>query len=96
MARIRSVKPEFWTDRSLARKLSRDARMLYLGLWNLADEHARLNGDAYYIKGQIFPYDDDLTPGRINGLLDEIDAAGKVVRYAANDVVGTCSAAWKF
>lgn len=81
MARIRSIKPEFWTDRFLARRLSRDARMLYTGLWNLADEHARLNGDAHYIKGQLFPYDDDLTPGAIDALLDALDDAGRVIRY---------------
>jgi hypothetical protein len=56
--------------------------MLYMGLWNLADEHGRLNGDSYYIKGQIFPYDDDLTPGAIDALIDQLDDAGKAIRYA--------------
>lgn len=80
MPRIRSVKPEFWTDEELA-DLRRDARLLYIGLWNFADEHGRLRGDPRYIKGQIFPYDDDLTPDAIDALLDELGAAGKVVRY---------------
>ena len=61
MARIRSLKPEFWTDEELACQLTRDERFLYLGLWNLADEHSRLRGDPRYIKGQLFPYDDDIT-----------------------------------
>lgn len=84
MARIRSTKPEFWTDRFLARRVSRDARMLYMGLWNIADEHARLGGDAAYIKGQLFPYDDDLTAGAIDALLDALDEVGRVVRYVDN------------
>ena len=40
MARIRSIKPEFWDDRKLAKRASRDARLLYIALWNLADEWA--------------------------------------------------------
>lgn len=80
MARIRSVKPEFWADEDLA-QVSRDARLLYIGLWNLADEHARLRGDPRFIKGQLFPYDDDLTPAALDLLLDELARAGKAVRY---------------
>ena len=32
MARIRSVKPEYWDDRKLAKRTSRDARLLYIAL----------------------------------------------------------------
>lgn len=81
MARIRSVKPEYWADQDLAEQVSRDARLLYIGLWNLADEHSRLRGDPRFIKGQIFPYDDDLQPLDIAKLLDELALAGKVVQY---------------
>lgn len=81
MARIRSVKPEYWTDQDLAEQVSRDARLLYIGLWNLADEHSRLRGDPRYIKGQVFPYDDDLTPDEVEELLDALALAGKLVRY---------------
>lgn len=84
MARIRSVKPEFWVDRSFVRKVpNRDARFLYMALWNLADEHARLMGDPAYVKGQAFPYveDDDLTPKVVDDLLDMLATAGRVVRY---------------
>jgi hypothetical protein len=80
VARIRSVKPEFWTDRKLAR-LSRDARLLYVALWNQSDEHGRLHGDARYVKGHCLPYDDDLTLAGIDRLIDELAAAGHVVRY---------------
>lgn len=80
MARIRSVKPEFWADEDMA-QLSRDARLLYVGLWNQADEHGRLRGDPRFIKGQVFPYDDDLPPAEVDRLLDELAKAGKAVRY---------------
>jgi hypothetical protein len=80
MARMRSLKPEFWADEDLA-DLPRDARLLYMGLWNLADEHARLRGDARYVKGQLFPYDDDLDPDAVERLLKPLADSGKVVRY---------------
>lgn len=85
MPRIRSIKPEFWADEKLAEAVSRDGRLLYIGLWNLADEHARLRGSARYIKGQLFPYDDDLTVSRVDALIDELTAVRKVWRYLCPD-----------
>jgi len=85
VARIRSVKPEFWIDEKLAAATSRDARLVYVGLWNLADEHSRLRGSAAYIKGQLFPYDDDLTPATLGRLVDELEQVGAVQRYAVDD-----------
>lgn len=81
MARIRSLKPEFWDDRKLARSTSRDARMLYMALWNQADEHGRLNGDAVWLKGRAFPYDDDVEIGDLKAMLDELENAERIVRY---------------
>jgi hypothetical protein len=84
MARIRSIKPEYWSDRSLARQLSRDARLLYIALWNFADEHGRLPGDSRWVKGNCLPYDDDLDPPAIEQLLGQLAAAGKIVAYEAD------------
>ena len=81
MARIRSLKPEFWLDRKLARTLSRDERMLYLGLWNQADEHARAQGDPRLVKGQVFPFDDDITDDVIEAMIEALAAAGVVQQY---------------
>jgi hypothetical protein len=82
VARIRSIKPEYWADEDFAVSVpNRDARLLYVGLWNLADEHGRVRGDPRYVKGQLFAYDDDLTPKMIDALLDELAAARKVQRY---------------
>lgn len=84
MARIRSVKPEFWLDPKITR-LSRDARLLYIAIWNQADEHGRLLGDPRVIKGQAFPYDDDLTADRIDRLIDELQCDGKAIRYDVDE-----------
>jgi len=84
MARIRSIKPEFWADRKLAR-LSRDARLLYVALWNQADEHGRVQGDVRYVKGHCLPYDDDLSLKDVERLLAELVEAGRVVRYVVDE-----------
>ena len=81
MARMRSLKPEFWLDRKLARSLSRDERMLYLALWNQADEWARAQADPRLVKGQTFPYDDDVTLDVIDAWMDALEGAGVLQRY---------------
>lgn len=80
MSRMRSIKPEFWSDQQLTR-LSRDVRMLYVALWNFADEQARMPGDSRIVKSWCFPLDDDVTPAVIDGWLDTLGGFGKVVRY---------------
>lgn len=82
MARIRSVKPEFFQDEDLAVEVpSRDARLLYIGLWGLADEHGRLRGNSTSIKGELFAYDDDLTPEVIDKLIGMLVDTGRAIRY---------------
>lgn len=56
--RIRTIKPEFWASESMGR-LSRDVRLVFIGLWSLADDHGRFRADPRFIAGQLFPYDDD-------------------------------------
>ena len=81
MARMRSLKPEFWLDRKLARNLSRDARMLYMGLWNQADEWGRAQADPRLIQGQVFPYEEDLSAADIATMLKDLEVAAVVVLY---------------
>jgi hypothetical protein len=56
MPRSRIIKPEFWSDEKLAR-LSRDARLLYIGLWTASDDYAVVKGNPMWLRSQIFPYD---------------------------------------
>ena len=41
MARIRTIKLEFWEDEKLA-KLPVHARLLFIGTWNFADDNGAL------------------------------------------------------
>ena len=58
MARIRSIKPEFPHSESMGR-VSRDARLLFIMLWTIADDAGRLRGNSRMLASLLFPYDDD-------------------------------------
>ena len=58
--------------------------MLYIGLWNQADEHGRCNGDPLWIKGRVFPYESDIGADECARLLDELARGGWVHPYAVD------------
>lgn len=80
MARIRTVKPEFPQHRKV-RRVSRDARLLCIHLWNLADDEGRLQELPNAIIGAVFPEDDDVTPVVLREWLGELQVAGLIHRY---------------
>lgn len=56
MARIRTIKPKFWDDVKIG-KLSRDSRLLYIGMWNFCDDLGVIIADPIWLKSKIFPFD---------------------------------------
>lgn len=50
------MKPDFFKDEDLGR-LPFEARLLFAGLWGLADKAGRLEDRPIRIKAEIFPYD---------------------------------------
>jgi len=81
VARIRTIKPDFWTDGNMV-KLSPFARLLYIGMWNFTlCDHGHVADDAMKLKLQILPMD----AVDIDALLAEIMAQGRVVRIADKD-----------
>jgi hypothetical protein len=79
MARIRSVKPEFWEDEKVG-NLSPLARLLFLGSWNLADDEGVLRWTADYLNASLFMYD-GLTVARVSKLMREVVSAGLIFPY---------------
>jgi hypothetical protein len=57
VARIRTLKIGFFKNEQLA-ELSMAHRLLFAGLWLLADREGRLEDRPRRIKGELFPYDD--------------------------------------
>ena len=82
MARIRSIKPELPQSESMG-KVSRDARLLFVLTWTLADDEGRLRGSSRMLASLLFPYDDD-APGLIDGWIAELVAEGCVHVYSVD------------
>jgi hypothetical protein len=80
MARIRTIKPEFFSDEKLV-EVSFGARLLFEGLWVFGDDEGRLPYSPRRIKMQIFPGDNV----DVDALLAELLRVGVVVRYMASD-----------
>ena len=80
MARIRQIKPEFYLDDELAR-CPRDARLMFPGLWCLADRAGRLEDRPARIKAQLFPYDEDIRVDAVEGFLTILADRDFIQRY---------------
>lgn len=77
--RARDIKPGFYKSDQLA-ECSMTARLLFPGLWMLADREGRLENRPRKIKAEIFPFDDvDVAP-----LLVELENAGLIRTYEVN------------
>ena len=75
MAKIRGVKPDFWTDDDVV-ELTIPARLLFIGLWNYACDNGHLQDRPKQIKTRILPADDV----DVNALLDELAGQGVIQR----------------
>jgi hypothetical protein len=81
MPRIRTVKPEFWTDGDVV-DMSPYARLLFLGSWNFAlCDRGHVADDPKRLKMQVLPADDV----NASDLIDEIITHGRMVRLTAAD-----------
>jgi len=76
MARLRTIKPGFYTNDLLA-EVSPLGRILFSGLWCIADRAGRLEDRPKRIKAEVLPYDDC----DVDGLLNDLAERGFVLRY---------------
>jgi hypothetical protein len=82
MARIRTIKPEFWEDEKLA-KLPVHARLLFIGTWNFADDNGVLLANPVLMKSHIFPYE-DIGIFTISEWIDMLVENGMLIRTTYN------------
>lgn len=68
MARMRTIKPEFWTDDEIV-DLDLLPKLLYIGLWNFADDDGYIEASARRIKRLVFPDNDYDVAGALEALL---------------------------
>lgn len=78
MARARNIKPGFFKNEVLAEMPCED-RLLFVGLWTLADREGRLEDRPKRIKAELFAFDSfDVDP-----MLTRLQANGFLKRYEA-------------
>jgi hypothetical protein len=82
MARIRSIKPDFWKSETIA-ALSMQTRLTFIGLWSYVDDNGVGRDQERLIMAEIYPLEEDPreTLAHVHRSLDELADAGRVVRY---------------
>src|SRR4051812_43888805 len=81
VARARNIKPGFFTNDELV-ELPFATRLLFIGLWTIADREGRIVDRPKKIKMEIFPADDV----DCDQALCDLAAAGFIHRYQADNV----------
>ena len=81
MARARNIKPGFFRNADLV-ELSMTARLLFIGLWTIADRAGRLEDRPKQIKMELFPADDV----DCGSCLQELASIGVIDRYESGGV----------
>ena len=76
MARARNIKPGFFQNDLLA-EITPLGRLLFAGLWTIADRAGRLEDRPKRIKAAVLPYDEC----DVDELLSELEQKAFVVRY---------------
>ena len=79
MARARNIKPAFFKNELLA-EVDFQTRLMFIGLWTLADKAGRLEDRPKRIKIELFP-GDDLD---VSSMLHALTMHGFITRYAVN------------
>jgi hypothetical protein len=80
--RIRSIKPEFFRDKTMA-ACSPRARLTFIGLWTLVDDEGRYEYEPELLKADLWPWEPDVTPKETEACVQELEGRGRVCLYQA-------------
>jgi hypothetical protein len=80
VARLRTLKPSFFSDDVLA-ELSPLHRILFQGLWCYADREGRLKDRPRQLKAQVLPFDE----ADVESMLWDLHRKGFILRYVHGD-----------
>ena len=83
MARKRMVDPGIWQSEDFG-KLSNLAKIVFIGLFSLADDEGRGRCNPVYLKSTLFPYNEDMRSADIEKALFEISSNMSVVFYSCD------------
>lgn len=85
MLRSRIIKPDFWFNEHLARVSDR-AKLLFIGLWQIADREGRLEYRPERIGAYLFAYERKVD---IPKYISELEEIGAVFLYGCNGCAST-------
>lgn len=83
MARIRTIKPDFFQSEDNV-ALSYRARLTWIGLWTYVDDDGRCKDNARLIKGHVWPLEDEVTAKEVEKDLTELSSTNRILRYEVN------------
>lgn len=83
MARIRSIKPEFWTSEQIV-ECSPIARLLFIGMWNFCDDAGNHPASFKTLKMEVFP-GDNISIDEIEAFTNELIKNRLIVTYTGED-----------
>ena len=80
MARIRTIKPEFWESEKVG-SLTVGARLNFVGLISLSDDEGRGRGNLSYLLRRLHPYSTDVNLESMKIAAEELEKSGLVKFY---------------
>jgi hypothetical protein len=85
MARIRTIKPEHWSDKNLT-NLPLPAHLLWIGTWNFSDDEGVFENDPVLIKSNVFPRRNDVRVEQVAQWLGQLVKARYIIPFVFNNV----------
>lgn len=83
MARKRMIDPGIWQSEDFS-KLSTLAKLVFIGLFSLADDEGRGRCNPVYLKSTLFPYEEGIRSADIDKTLSEISSNMSVILYSCD------------
>jgi len=83
MARKRMIDPNIWQSEDFG-KLSNLAKIVFIGLFSLADDEGRGRANPTYLKSSLFPYNEGMRSADVEVALSEISRNMSVVFYSCD------------
>jgi hypothetical protein len=80
MAQKRMLYSNIWESGQIA-KLSKPARLLYIGTITIADDDGRFKANPSLLRSKVFPLDEDVTVADVSTWLKEIIDVGLITTY---------------
>ena len=84
MPRRRMIHPDIWSSEDFS-SLSMLSKLVFIGMFSLADDEGKGRANPAYLKSAIFPYDDKMRVADIDKTLSEIGSKMSVTLYVHNE-----------